>query len=297
MQPAIGMNVPFIHQLETSKQLLPRHTINVLRSFRHFAYLGLLPLDYLSRVINGKSDFPPLHLRRYVGPLRTFEASGSEFMAYLQLLAGLQQDESLLDVGCGCGLMALFLKDYLDEGGCYTGVDIHRPSINWCKKNICPGHPNFRFAHIDVKSLAYNPNGAHPAENYSFPFESDTFDVILLKSVFTHMRPLEVENYLEEVSRLLKSGGRCLVTFFLLNDEQGQLTAAGKQKLQFNFGEGAWRYLYEHSAESAVAYEESFIRSVLRKCGLILQEPIYYGRWSGRTDGLSFQDMIMLRKV
>lgn len=279
-----------------SRQLLPRHTINILRSFRHYAYLALLPFDYFSRVVNGKSDFPPLHLRRYVGPLRTFEASGSEFMVYLQLLAGLQRHESLLEIGCGCGLMALSLKDYLDESGRYAGIDIHRPSIKWCEKNFGEQNPNFRFAHIDVKSLAYNPKGAHRAEDNTLPFESHTFDVILLKSVFTHMRPLEVENYLAEVSRLLKSGGRCLVTFFLLNDEQARLGGAGRQELQFNFGEGVWRYLYEHSAESAVAYEESFVRGVLRKYGLILQEPIYYGRWTGRTDGLSFQDMLVLRK-
>jgi ubiquinone/menaquinone biosynthesis C-methylase UbiE len=279
-----------------SKQLLPRHTINILRSLRHYAYLALLPLDYLSRVINGKSDFPPLHLRRYVGPLRTFEASGTEFMAYLRLLAGLQPQEDLLDVGCGCGLMALFLKDYLDESGRYTGVDIHQPSIKWCEKHIGARHPNFRFAHIDVKSLAYNPKGAHSAEDYAFPFEAHSFDVILLKSIFTHMRPLEVENYIGEVSRLLKSGGRCLVSFFLLNEEQARLAVEGRQKLQFNFGEGVWRYVYEHRAESAVAYEESHIRSVLRKCGLILAEPIYYGSWTGRRDGLSFQDMLMLRK-
>lgn len=279
-----------------SKQLLPRHTINILRSFRHYAYLALLPVDHFSRVINGKSDFPPLHLRRYVGPLRTFEASGSEFMAYLRLLASLQPQESLLDVGCGCGLMALFLKDYLDKSGRYTGVDIHQPSIRWCEKNISKRHANFRFAHIDVKSLAYNPKGAHRAEDYTFPFEAHTFDVILLKSVFTHMRPLEVENYIEEVSRLLKSGGRCLVTFFLLNEEQAQLASEGRQELQFNFGEGVWRYVYEHRAESAVAYKESYIRGVLRKCGLILQEPIYYGRWTGQRNGLSFQDMLMLRK-
>ena len=279
-----------------SKQLLPRGAINILRSLRHYANVGLLPLDYIARRINGRSDFPPLHLRRYVGPLRTFESSGAEFLAYLQLLAGLKTGESLLDVGCGCGLMALFLRDYLDESGSYAGIDIHRRSISWCEQNIGARHPNFRFAHIDVRSLAYNPQGAHLAENYSFPSEANTFDVVLLKSVFTHMRPPEVENYLAEVSRVLKSGGRCLATFFLLNEEQFRLAMEGKQELQFGFGEGVSRYVYEHSPESAIAYDESYVREVLRESGLTLQEPIYYGKWSGRRAGLSFQDILMLRK-
>jgi SAM-dependent methyltransferase len=192
--------------------------------------------------------------------------------------------------------MALFLKDYLDESGRYTGVDIHQPSIKWCEKNIGGRHPNFRFAHIDVKSRGYNPKGAHRPEGYAFPFEAHTFDVVLLKSVFTHMRPPEVESYIREVSRLLKNGGRCLMTFFLLNEEQGRLEAEGRQQLQFSFGAGVWRYVYEHRAESAVAYKESYIRGLLRECGLILQEPICYGRWTGRRDGLSFQDMFILKK-
>ncbi|HEX6728931.1 MAG TPA: class I SAM-dependent methyltransferase [Pyrinomonadaceae bacterium] len=279
-----------------SKQLLPRQAINFLRHFRHFIYLVLLPVDYVNRAINGKADFPPVHLRRYVGPLRSFEASGAEFTAYLRLLAELQPKDSILDVGCGCGLMAIFLKDYLDEEGRYTGVDIHRPSISWCARNIGERHPNFRFEHIDVKNQAFNPKGTHSAEDYSFPFEAHAFEVILLKSVFTHMRPAEVENYLQEVSRLLKRGGRCLVSFFLLNDEQARLATKERQRLQFNFGDGVWRYVYEQRAESAVAYEESYILDLLRKCGLVLQGKIYYGTWTGRSDGLSFQDILLLKK-
>jgi len=68
------------------------------------------------------------------------------------------------------------------------------------------------------------------------------------------------------------------MTFFLLNEEQRRLAAEGRQQLDFSFGEGVWRYVYEHRPESAVAYEESYIQDVLRKCGLTLQEPIYYGK-------------------
>jgi hypothetical protein len=110
------------------------------------------------------------------------------------------------------------------------------------------------------------------------------------------MRPAEVKNYLQEVSRLLKTDGRSLASFFLLNDEQARLATKGKQKLQFNFGDGVWRYVYEQRAESAVAYEETYILDVLRKYGLVIQEKIHYGTWSGRSDGLSFQDILLLKK-
>src|SRR5829696_7239370 len=98
---------------------------------RQWVYRALEPLDLVSRVVTGKTDLPPLRLRKHVGPLRTFESSGAEFAVYLKLLCGLRSDERLLDIGCGCGLMAISLADYLDARGRYVGVDIDRPSIDW----------------------------------------------------------------------------------------------------------------------------------------------------------------------
>ena len=279
-----------------SRQLLPRHAIEILRSFRHYSYIALSPFDYVARAIKGKADFPPLYLRGYVGPLPTFESSGTEFMGYLRLLLGLQTTDSILDIGCGCGLMAILLKDYLHESGHYTGIDIHKPSIRWCAREIGKRHANFHFEHVDVRNRAFNPKGRLPAEDYVFPFEAMSFDVILVKSVFTHMRPAEIENYLREMSRILKPDGRCLVTFFLLNEEQARLTAQGTQQLSFSFGDGPWRYVYSQRPESAVAYDENYIRDLLPKSGLVIQEPIHYGTWTGRSDGLSFQDILLLRK-
>ena len=261
-----------------AKQRLSRRSISVLRNFRTLAYLTLTPLDYVSRLVNGKADFPPLHLRRHVGPLRTFEASGAEFMSYLRLLLDLQPNAQLLDIGCGCGLMALYLRDYLDSNGTYTGVDIHGPSIRWCTNHIASTHPNFHFAQIGDGKL---------------PFESQSFDVILLKSVFTHLRPEEVENYLSEIARLLKPNGRCLASFFLLNNEQRAVKDANA--LQFDCGDERWRYVYEHSPESASAYDENYILELIRKHNLELREPIRYGAWTGRKNGLSFQDLLQIQ--
>jgi SAM-dependent methyltransferase len=277
------------------KESLPALVVSSLRLTRQLAYICLGPLDYLARFINGKADFPPLYLRRQVGPLRTFEISGAEFMAYLRLLCKLRPTESLLDIGCGCGLMALHLADYLDATGSYRGLDIHRPSIRWCRKHFAK-YPNFNFAFMDVRSLAYNARGRYAAEDYSFDLEDRHFDLVLLKSVFTHMRPAEVDNYLRQISRILSYDGRCLMTFFLLNEEQAELARSGLNQLDFKHGEGVWRYVYRNSPESAVAFHETHVLDMLRNHGLELSEPVLYGTWSGRVDGLSFQDIFLVRK-
>lgn len=275
---------------------MPGVMIRALRLGRGLAFRSLSPFDYLWRAINGKGGLPPLHLRRYVGPLESFESSGAEFMAYLRVLCRLQPQERVLDIGCGCGQMALHLLDYLGPEGTYTGVDIHKPSVAWCRRHIESRRPRFKFLYLDVKSDAYNPRGLHAAEEFRFPFEDESFDLVLLKSVFTHLGPGEVDNYLGQVSRLLSKEGRCMVTFFLLNERQRELAAQGLGRLDFAFGDDVCRYVYRNSPQSAVAYDESFLMELLDKHGLRLKQPVIYGRWSGRAEGLSFQDILLLER-
>ena len=238
---------------------------------------------------------PPLSLRRYVGPLRSFESSGAEFFGHLRDIVGLHPDESILDIGCGCGLMALQLARFLDREGRYAGVDIHHPSIKWCVKNISSRHNNFEFARVDVRNAVFNPRGT-PAAEFHFPYEDHTFDVVLVKSVFTHMRAPEIDNYFGEIARLLKDQGRCLATFFLLNNEQAELKQRGRNQISFDFGDDVSRYAYQNSPESAIAHRESFVRELMAKHRLTLMRPVMYGTWSGLRDGMSFQDMLLIQR-
>ena len=218
--------------------------------------------------------------------------TGAEFRAYLLLLCHLQPGERVLDIGCGCGLMALFLADELGAAGAYTGVDIHRPSIAWCRRHFA-GDSRFTFTHIDVANQQFNPRGETRAEAYRFPFPDRSFDVILCKSLFTHMRPAEVENYLAEIARLLAAGGRCLATFFLF-DAPSVASNPADRRLQFRFGEGVWRYEYAVSPESAVAYSQDYVVTQLERVGLAIEGGIHPGRWSGAPNALSFQDIMVL---
>jgi SAM-dependent methyltransferase len=256
----------------------------------------LQPLDYVYRAINCKKALPPLRLRRYVGPLRSFESSGVEFLNYLRDLAALRPDESILDIGCGCGLMALQLESYLNGEGRYVGVDIHEPSIRWCVQNISARHQNFQFARVNAANSVFNPTGELATE-FKFPFHDNMFDVILVKSVFTHMRIAEIDNYLREIARLLGDGGRCLATFFLLNEKQNELKQHGLNQLHFEFGDETSRYVYRNSPESAIAHREDLVMRLLQKHNLTLVLPVIYGTWSGLREGASFQDMLLIQKT
>jgi SAM-dependent methyltransferase len=258
----------------------------------HVALLDLA--DFFSRAARGRLHLPPRSLRDVGGG--DFEATGEEFLGYFIELCALKPTESVLDMGCGCGRMALPLTRYLQSEGRYVGMDIVRKSIEWCQKHISTRYPNFEFQHADLYNKRYNPAGTHLAQDYTFPLESRSFDFIFLTSVFTHMLPQEVENYLREIARLLKDEGRVLLTFFLLNETQHALAERGKNAINFQFGRGVYRIRDEEVPESAVAYDEGYVRGLFSRQGLTVKEPVIYGTWSGRSDGLSLQDIVIASK-
>src|SRR5262245_3273757 len=164
---------------------------------------------------------PPMELIGHVsGTLdaNLFHAVGREFLNYFRDLCRLRPTARVLDLGCGCGRMAIPLTGYLDRTGSYEGIDIHLPGIEWATENISANFPNFRFQRADVANTTYNPHGKIQQHQYRLPFASGSFDFAFLTSVFTHMLPSAMENYFREVVRVLRVGGRALMTFFLLND-------------------------------------------------------------------------------
>ena len=105
--------------------------------------------------------------------------------------------------------MARPLTQYLD-GGTYDGLDISQPAIEWCRKVYARRYPHFRFHFADIQNSYFNRDGKHAPVQYRFPFPDATFDFVFLTSVFTHMLRPAVENYVTEITRVMKSGGRCL---------------------------------------------------------------------------------------
>jgi SAM-dependent methyltransferase len=257
----------------------------------------ILPRSNRTPATDGGSSgevLPPKSLQRFVGG--AYKEVGTEFVDYLVELCGLQPGDAVLDVGCGSGRMALPLTGYLNDEGRYGGFDISEKAIAWCKENISRPHPNFDFEVADIYNSLYNPKGKYQSLDFRFPYPDASFDVVFLTSVFTHMFPPDVEHYLDEIVRVLKPGGRCLCTFFLLNDESSALIAAGKGTFNFKYERPGYRTIHEKREEKAIAFPETYIRDLYGKRGLNLQEPLRYGLWCGRKEYMSFQDVVIAAK-
>lgn len=141
---------------------------------------------------------PPLLRVKVVGYadphafLQSGEATVAEFDAVLRRSGpGLSDGGEVLDLGCGCGRLARWIPQ---AEGRLTGLDIEPRAIAWCAANLPGGF------HVNVLGDR-------------LPCREASFDLVYACSVVTHLRKATAAACLQEIARVLKPGGRALVTF------------------------------------------------------------------------------------
>jgi SAM-dependent methyltransferase len=241
-----------------------------------------LPADLLEGLLGLREDMVPPRSMNFTGSVGDFKSSGETLVSRLVDYGCLTPTSRVLDIGCGMGRLAVGLTSYLDPRGSYEGIDIVPNAITWCRENISPQHPNFSFTLADIQNGEYQPAGQVKAVDYRFPYADDTFDLVVLTSVFTHMMTDEVEHYMAEISRMLKPGGRCYSTYSLLDDESLKSIEAGQSSLRFERHSGPCWVIDHKVPELAVAYESSFVHEVHERHGLGSEYVVHHGGWSRR---------------
>jgi SAM-dependent methyltransferase len=255
-------------------------------------------LDWLMQSVSANRFLPePPESLQFVGD-GSFRLIGAEFLGHFVRYGRLMPDEHVLDLGCGVGRMAVPLTQYLDpERGAYDGVDVVQPGIAWCSARITPVYPRFRFHHLDLAHSRYNPRGAVAVADAGLPFDDASFDFVTATSVVTHLPPEDVIAYAREIARLLRPGGRCFLSLFLMNDAARRNLASGAGRPSFPAtGEGPDFYADPDVPLAAVAYEEAALVKMFAEAGLTPAAAPAYGHWSGRTAGVSFQDLCLFTR-
>lgn len=231
-----------------------------------------------------ESEYPPGYFREAVGTA-----------GWIIDRAGLNKNSHVLDVGCGWGKVAVGLADFLDPraGGEYHGFDPTGRRIKWCQEQITTRYAHCRFLLVDIFNPAYWQRGALLARHFQFPYDAGYFDAVVLLSVFTHMLPPDVTNYMGEISRVLKKGGRSLITYYLINDATRQAVREGKTLFDFSMDKGDYLTTSHEIAERAIAYPDAFVLSLYERTGFSGVE-IIRGEWMTKKN--QHQDLIVARK-
>jgi len=250
--------------------------------------------DFVDTVLNRRPPLsPPRRLAWSIGG--NFDEAGKAHLNYFKNLAHLKPTDRILDVGCGVGRMAVPLTSFLAPSGSYEGFDIMKNVVDWCSQNITPRFPNFRFQWVQVYNKEYNPTATLRADSFKFPYPEASFDFVFATSVFTHMFEKDVANYMREIHRVLKPGGRCLLSWFVLTPESLEKMKEGKAALNFAYPvQGAFTSRPE-IPEAAIAFTEDIVEQLYAQASF--DSPVrHLGHWSSVHDVEHYQDILLAEK-
>jgi SAM-dependent methyltransferase len=228
----------------------------------------------------------------------TFSIISDAHMRCLRRDADIQANHHILEIGCGIGRDAIPLSEFLSPVGSYIGIDIVKPSIDWCTENITSKHSSFRFVHFDIKEPLHNPHGTITSQAVSFPLPSASIDRIILWSVFTHMVPEDMAHYFREFRRLLRPDGLIYATCFILDDDtlaKARTSAPTAWSLTFSHEYRRGVYLQDAACPTyAVGYNPVSLAEMIATSDLKLARFIR-GNWCGLHAGEAGQDVMILR--
>jgi ubiquinone/menaquinone biosynthesis C-methylase UbiE len=267
---------------------LPGFIVEALRRFRSAALRAVGPLERILRS-RSEGDLPPLWLRLHAGPVKHFVSSAEQTASTIRELALLRPSDAVLDVGCGPGAMARELQTLLSPQGRYVGFDVHRESIDWCRKRFAADQ-RFTFELAEIRT-PFSQRSAGRLEGFRFPASDEDCDLVLAKSVFTHMLEPETAHYLREISRVLRPGRAALVTAFLFDPELSQVSA-----FPFRSADERVRWRVRARPHAAVAYSRGLFESLARSAGLRIQHFIR-GFYPGDSPKPFGQDVLVLSKT
>ncbi|MCL2932551.1 MAG: glycosyltransferase family 92 protein [Trichodesmium sp. MAG_R03] len=225
---------------------------------------------------------------------KEFIATGFKWLSYLIQRVELKPTDHILDIGCGFGKIAYALTSYLEPPGRYEGFDIAKTHLEWLQQEISTCKPNFNFRFVDVYHPIYHPEGNVPLTEFVFPYPDESFDLVCLRDIFTHLQADAVGQYLREINRVLKPRGKCLLSCFLLNFESEGLTTKGKSSKKFVHQLQDCFTTNPKKPEVSIGYQESYLKQLIMEQDLNAIAK-YYGSWCGRVS-FTKPDLVILQK-
>jgi len=132
----------------------------------------------------------------------TLRPGGLKLTARLAEVAGIGEDYAVLDIACGKGTTALFLAR---EYNCRViGIDLSDKMISSCRSKTREEEVTGRVSFL-------------LGDGESLPFSASSFDTVISECSFSLLPNKEIAA--REIGRVLKSGGKLVMTDIILKGE------------------------------------------------------------------------------
>ncbi|MGM0551029.1 MAG: class I SAM-dependent methyltransferase, partial [Bacteroidota bacterium] len=183
--------------------------------------------------ING--DYHMLHYPFYKNNNDSFSQAQNNLIEYCINKFSLLTDKDLLDIGCGNGVVALYVSDNYSVNS-VLGVDLNSNNVKIAnnekeKRN----KSNVNFLEGDAQNLSN--------------IESNSMDIIInIESAFHYPHK---ELFIDEIHRILKPGGQFVIADILTTKRENIFLKSWKRKMNY----------YHWSFEK---YQDAFNRSHLK---------------------------------
>ena len=114
-------------------------------------------------------------------------------------IAGIERGQSVLDIGCGTGTLAIAASERVGSHGKAHGIDASPEMIEHARNKGAKAKSAATFTEATVEEL---------------PFSDADFDTVLCTMMLHHIPRAAREQCMREMRRVLKPGGSALVVEF-----------------------------------------------------------------------------------
>lgn len=242
---------------------------------------------------------PPIAFINNIGSdtLAHFKGAMTSFFHEFAARFKLTGSSRVLDIGSGCGRLAIPFSMYLDDGR-YYGVDVWKEGIAWSKANIAPTNPNVSFHLMEAANNYYEDTYDPQVKNdYALGFIPDKgLDFAFAISVFTHLTPEDSQDYLNELGRTLDDEGAAFLTCFIIDDfffrhvERTGMHTAVQQQAREGF------YQAYAGQDFFGGYTRRLWEQMLEKAGLRAIS-FELGSWASKPGARVYQDTFVVMRA
>ena len=152
--------------------------------------------------MNKRPDFiPAFHfhwLTRYYDPMMRWLFPESGIKAALIAQARIQSGQTVLDMGCGTGMLTLLIKQ-TEPGAAVYGLDMDLQALNIARAKIDKAEQNVTLQQGSAICL---------------PYPDESFDRVFASLMLHHLTREDKQQALREAFRVLKPGGELHVADF-----------------------------------------------------------------------------------